>query len=119
MDSDFWTIVSALAPKNQSGAINIGPIVKRLVEIVKAIHKIGRILVDIKPENFMLAAAKTASGSAVTVESLAGRIRAIDFGLVQIFNEYCGHRPNVTGGELQGTPLYASLNVHGGETPSR
>jgi serine/threonine protein kinase len=118
MDADFWTIAPALAKTKKAGTIDVAPIAERLVAMVEAVHGTGHLLVDIKPENFMLAAASTKKG-AVTAESLAGLMRVLDLGLFQMYKDHCGHRPNEKGGDLQGTPLYASLNVHSGETPSR
>jgi serine/threonine protein kinase len=128
MESDFFTLVPALVKtaKKGSGVINMAPIAERLVEMTKAIHTTGHLLVDIKPDNFMLAFAKstttttTNKAKSVTPAALAERLRVIDLGLFQVYKCATGHRDNEgsNGKDLVGTPLYASLPVHDGQTNS-
>lgn len=93
--------------------IDFGPIAVQLLTCVQAIHERKHVVVDIKPENFMIARANN------TKESLASRVRILDLALVQPWQSIGSHRPNTGTKGIVGTPLYASINVHNLETPSR
>lgn len=97
--------------------IAFGPIATQLLECVQAIQERKHVVVDVKPDNFMLSygAGKGSSAS----QKLASRIRILDLALVQPWASIGSHRSNDGTKGLAGTPLYASLNVHRGETPSR
>lgn len=111
MEAPFWDIVPRLLDMSKSSTISIGPVAKHLIKICQAVHEKHLIIVDVKPENFML------TGNA-TGKSLEKKIRMIDLGLMQSYGSTAGHRQNEQGG-MVGTPLYASLNVHKGATVSR
>jgi len=100
MAAPFSQVVSNI----RSGSMTLRSVANRLVDIVEAIHKHHLLVLDIKPDNFML--------------NHDGEIVILDFGLFQSFANISGHRPN-DGAKLAGTPLYVSLNLHDGETPSR
>jgi serine/threonine protein kinase len=96
---------------------NFGPIAEQLLACVQAIHKRKHVVVDIKSENFMLAYGKGKGTTAA--QQLGSRIRILDLAMVQPWASIGSHRPNDGTKGLAGTPLYASLNIHNGETPSR
>jgi serine/threonine protein kinase len=116
MHSPLEAIVAALV-KHQSGSVSFGPIALQLLGCVQAIHDRRHVVVDIKRENFMLAGG---AGKGSNLETkLASRIRILDLALVQSWASIDGHRTNDKGKGMIGTPLYASLNAHAGETLSR
>ncbi|KAL7516549.1 hypothetical protein ACHAWX_001552 [Stephanocyclus meneghinianus] len=95
---------------NSSSAVNkipLGDVAVAMLDCIQALHERGLVFVDVKSENFMLAVAE--------------RIRLIDFGLVESINDMtaAGHREDIEGSPLAGTPVYASLNVMSGHTASR
>jgi hypothetical protein len=99
-----------------------------LVTIFEAFHKSGHLILDVKPDNIMVATTTTTTMDArqkqlprtmSPSERLADRIRLVDFGLVKSFRGANGHKENVPSANIQGTPLYASLYQHANETASR
>ena len=88
----------------------MGPVAAQLLACIQAIHDLKHIVIDVKPENFMLAPSRS--------KDVASRIRLLDLALVQPWVSIDKHRPN-QGSTMAGTPMYASLNLHKGETPSR
>lgn len=84
-----------------------------MVQHLEEMHEKCLLFVDVKPDNFMFAAGK---GKVTSFKD----VRMIDLGLVESYMDRSKskHRDDV-GGELVGTPAYASLNVHGGHTLSR
>lgn len=126
MKGPLWDIVPALLKQQKSdNKIPIGPIAERLLTCIEVLHMEKHLVIDVKPENFMLAysdcnrkvsfAAKNAS----VAEGLARKIRLLDMGLVVPYRGAEGHRADDGIAELVGTPLYSSLNVHESHTPSR
>jgi serine/threonine protein kinase len=100
-------------------AIPFAPLAVRLINLVEAIHKSKNILLDVKPDNLMIDSNVKLSKQ-LTTEALAKSIRLVDFGLLKSFYGTDGdHVPNLPTGEVQGTPLYASLHVHDLQTPAR
>jgi serine/threonine protein kinase len=99
----------------------LGAICQKLVTIFEAIHITGHIVLDVKPDNIMVtkkgAAAKKEQSSPDQI--FAERIRLVDLGLVKRFTNAWGHIPNDGRGELEGTPMYASLNQHELQTAAR
>jgi serine/threonine protein kinase len=93
--------------------VELGQTAGQLMTIVEKMHESGYLIVDIKPDNFMVAS--TLGTGVVTDASLAASVRLIDLGLAMSFKGSANER---TGG-LMGNALYASLNVHESETPSR
>lgn len=102
----------------KSHTISFGPIAARLVQMVQSIHEHHLLVVDVKPENFMLASSSPPKKKATKKSSLSDSIRLIDLGLLQDRRKAGGLRPNVGTSGIVGTPLYASLNLHNGQTPS-
>ena len=102
-------------------SVDLGPIASRLVSILEETHKTGHVLIDMKPGNFMLAECphRSKKGKVTAVSSFASAIRMIDLGLIKWFVGPNGHKANEGISQVQGTPLYCSLAVHGGNTPSR
>jgi serine/threonine protein kinase len=108
--------------------VNLAPVAIRLIDILENVHRTGAVVVDMKPENFMLApktvstkiAKKTSSRNYLDtiIMDAASRIRLLDFGMIEVFM-MGGHRPNVGTPAVLGTPSYASLHVHDGNTLSR
>jgi serine/threonine protein kinase len=111
MESDLSEVVPLLLKTSKKAKVAVGPIAVQLLNCVRAIHKRKHLVVDIKPENFMLAAA----GKSKNLES---RIRILDLALVVPWVSISDHRTN-EGSTMAGTPMYVSLNVHKGETASR
>jgi serine/threonine protein kinase len=104
--------------------IDLAPVCTRLVDIVEEIHKTGHTLIDVKPDNLMIASLVIPTASSknkITVEELAQSIRLIDFGLIKVIagTAAAQHKENVPTSQVQGTPLYASLHSHTLQTPSR
>ena len=132
MQAPLWDVVPALLQKaSDNDKIDIGPIAERLLTCVELMHARKHLVMDIKAENFMLASnnsqskakptkKRAAKSSTVAVaEALASRLRLLDVALVAPYQPRGGHRPDDGIGEIIGTPLYSSLNVHDLHTPSR
>mmetsp|Transcript_22375 Transcript_22375/g.27420 ORF Transcript_22375/g.27420 Transcript_22375/m.27420 type:complete len:716 (+) Transcript_22375:46-2193(+) len=106
-------------------SVKIGDIAMRLITLVEAMHSTQRLFVDIKPENFMIAFSTTTTPkkkSTAALRHLADRVRMIDFGLVENIKDATNNKhriDNYPDASLVGTPIYASLNVMNGHTPSR
>ena len=105
-------VTDLLKNKKNAKSVQFGPIACQLLTCVEEMHKRKHVVVDLKPENFMLAA------SAKKNAKLESKIRLLDLALVQPWKSFDGHRDN-EGGDMVGTPLYTSLNIHRGETISR
>ena len=118
MEHGLDKVVPLLLNAEKAGTINFGPIAIQLLACVRAIQERKHVVVDIKPENFMLATGKGGVGTNAT-QKLASRIRLLDLALVQPWSSIGSHRANEGISGMAGTPLYASINVHNGETPSR
>ena len=112
MEAPFWDIIPRLRnTRKKASIIDVGPIATQLLRICQAVHDTNLLVIDCKPENFMLTAPKKGT-------PLENTIRMIDLGLMQTYGSPSGHRPNEQGG-MVGTPLYSSLNIHQGNTASR
>lgn len=117
MNSSLSALVSPLIKRSQLAVVSFGPIAVQLLKCIQGIHERRHVVVDVKEDNFMLSCD---NGKGSTIEAkLASRIRLLDLALVQPWASMDGHRTNDGGKGLAGTPLYASLNVHAGETVSR
>lgn len=116
MELELSQIVPLLL-RGSGSTINFGPIAIQLLACVQAIQERKHVVIDIKPDNFMLAPGK-GKGS-TDVQKLASRIRLLDLALVQPWSSIGSHRTNEGTSSLAGTPLYAAINIHNGETPSR
>ena len=86
----------------------LGDVFLSMLECVRAVHNCGAIVVDLKPDNFMLA-----KGSG----NISTKVRLIDFGLLKL----CGqggkfHEDMYPNAKMEGTPCYMSLNVMQGHT---
>ena len=108
---------------SSSGKIPFGKIAARLLEIVQSIHDRNHLVIDMKSDNFMLAfetpKSKMKKSNSVA-DDLASKLRILDLALMQNRKGGTGqHRPNDGSRDIVGTPLFASLNVHDGSTPSR
>jgi serine/threonine protein kinase len=93
-------------------SILIGPIVVQLLKCIQAIHQCGNVVRDVKTENFMLAPGE-GTNSRSFEENLASRVRLIDLAITTQFTSLYTSETNAAG--FNGTPLYASLRVHGGK----
>ena len=93
--------------RKNANALTFPKVASRLIDILETIHEEGKLVIDIKPDNFMVA--------------MDGRVCMVDIALLQDFMRDNKHRKNVDGGvgAVVGTPLYVSLNVHDGAVPSR
>jgi len=130
------------AAANASAEVDLSPIAGAMISHMEALHCLRLLFVDVKSENFMLAAPRppsssssrlgraTAAGSSRkaagagtgAAAELAGLLRLIDFGLAESYRDVAsgGHREDAhPSAALVGTPEYASLNVLGGHTASR
>jgi len=117
MHCQLTEVPSLLLHSTKAKTIGFGPIAVQLLKIVRAIQERKHVVLDMKPENFMLTVGP-GKGSSVT-QKIASRIRILDLALVQPWRSIGSHRDNEGTGGIAGTPLYASLNLHEGETPSR
>ena len=111
--------------KDVMTTIPFGDVPVAMFDCIRAMHDNGNLFIDVKPENFMLSAAESDSSNGKKrggkqQDSLGRRVRLIDFGLVERYNDMstCKHRLN-NKSPLVGTPTYATLNVMDGNTPSR
>lgn len=116
MESTITGIVQPLLSASTTRkTIKLGPIAVRMIECLKAIHERNNVVRDVKTDNFMLA--PEPAGKTTTIENdLASRIRLIDLAMVTQWTP--SYRENSESSDLIGTPLYASLNVHGGQKAS-
>jgi pSer/pThr/pTyr-binding forkhead associated (FHA) protein len=121
MQQELSQIVPLLLRKASGPSINFGPIATQLLACIQAIQERKHVVLDVKAENFMLAAptARRGKGPSSEEHKLASRIRLLDLALVQPWSSIGSHRANEGTSGLAGTPLYASINIHNGETPSR
>jgi serine/threonine protein kinase len=101
MAAPFETVVSDIA----SGKRHFGQVASHLLHIIQQVHAQSLLVIDIKPDNFMIDA--------------RGNIVMIDLGLIQSYKSIGGHRANTESASVVGTPLYASLHMFDGNTPSR
>ena len=99
-----------IAPKLQDVSYNdrmlsIHTMIRHILDIFKEVHNYYVIHRDIKPQNFMFK---------------NGTIYLIDFGMATFYiDENANHYANRTTTNLIGTPKYASINLHRGNTYSR
>ena len=100
---------------SSSRFVELGKTAIKFIDILKAMHDSSYLVVDIKPDNFMVASL----GSKVTDDSLAQALRLIDLGLVKSLTSVGGHIANDGTTGVSGNALYASLHVHEHNTPSR
>lgn len=115
MGAPLQSIVSTLLHESTKTKIPLGDIATSLLECIQSVHSAGLVYIDVKSDNFMLAPVSK------QYKTLADRIRLIDFGLVENYNDMTTgrHRIDEEGAALAGTPTYASLNVMSGHTCSR
>ena len=118
MQSPLFDIVPALLQHSKSSTtIDFGPIAVQLLKCVQAIQERKHVVVDVKPDNFMLAPGAGKGSGAVA--KLSSRIRILDLAMVEPWASIGSHRTNDGTSGLTGTPMYASLHIHNGETASR
>ena len=113
MKLPFFSIIDSFP---SSGSFRLSVVVDRLIDIVQTIHQMGYLLVDVKPDNFMLVNPKGSS-----VDAYASAIRILDLAMLQTLRDplASGVRSNEGIASLVGTPLYASRNVHNLQSPTR
>ena len=82
----------------------------QMLDCLEAVHDMGVLHRDVKPENFCVG---TGDGQ--------HRLYLLDFGLSKCFlkRDTGEHIPHVTGKSLTGTPRYASVRCHEGHEQSR
>ncbi|KAL9189101.1 hypothetical protein ACHAXT_011591 [Thalassiosira profunda] len=113
----------------KTGKIPLGDLAVAMLNCLEAMHAKNNLFVDVKSDNFMLAAPGSGSSSKgkgkksnkKTCE-VGARVRLIDFGLVEKYSDMSSssHREDAhPAAPLVGTPDYASLNVMAGHTVSR
>lgn len=112
LEAPLKSIIPALLQqKTSSKNISLGPIAKNMVGCIRAIHEKKLVVQDVKTDNFMLA---TGCGKGRTFEEkLASKVRIIDLALSDQINS------SKESSGMVGTPLFASLNVHGGNKVRR
>ena len=106
--------------------IPMGDIAVAMLNCIECMHNNGNLFNDVKPENFMLAEPSSTRGatskSKKSSSDVSQRVRLIDFGLIERYGDMSTSkiRENVfPDAPLVGTPTYASLFVHSGNTTSR
>lgn len=115
LQCDFFDALPSLV-ESSSRFIELGKTASKLIGIVEAMHDSKYLIIDIKPDNFMVATLQ----AKVTDDSLSNALRLIDLGLAKELTKVVdGHISNDGTSELNGNALYASLNVHANNTPSR
>jgi serine/threonine protein kinase len=118
MEQELWEALPSLP--NNKNSIALGPLAQRMLYIFQQVHEQGYLVVDVKPENFMVAPPASPAGESYS--SIVDRLRLVDLGLLKSYRS-CGggngHALNEARVSLSGTPLYASLRTHQLETPSR
>jgi hypothetical protein len=119
MEQLQYLLFDALRPLVTSATqfVELGQTAGKLITILETMHKLSYLIIDIKPDNFMVAS--TLGTGPVTDASLADALRLIDLGLVKALRGMGGHAANDRIDGLAGNALYASLNVHELNTPSR
>lgn len=138
MQAPLWDVVPALLQQQQK-KIDVSPVAQQLLSCVQKLHTRKHLLIDVKPENFMLACdagvspdssnttktkkrpavSNRKSSTSMIADELASKIRLLDLGLVAPYKINGGHRSDDGITEIIGTPLYSSLKVHDLHTPSR
>jgi len=117
---DFYMVIDYLGPslssfKKEAGDLDTGVVAKlgvQMIERVKAVHSVGLLHRDIKPDNFLFGHGATTSKSHI--------LHLVDFGLCRSYRHANGtHIPEKTGKALIGSLFFVSLNVHLGVEPSR
>ena len=109
MEQDLFSALGSLPSLRNS--VDLGPLALKLLDMFRQFHENGFVVVDVKPENLMIAP----KASLNSKESIVDRVRMVDLGLFTTFRSVAGgsgHVPNDTSSQVQGTPLYASLNMH-------
>ena len=106
--------------------IPMGDVAVAMLNCIECMHNNGNLFNDVKPENFMLAEPSTSKksnkASSSSSSDVSQRVRLIDFGLIERYGDMSTSKirenafPNAP---LVGTPTYASLFVHSGNTASR
>jgi serine/threonine protein kinase len=126
--SEVVNILHESYGKAGKGVVKIpfGDVPVAMFDCIRAMHDNGNLFIDVKPENFMLGGVTDSSigkkRGSKQQESLGQRVRLIDFGLVERYDDMSmsKHRiNNFPNALLIGTPTYASLNIMEGNTPSR
>ncbi len=124
MQSPLSEVIPLLLESNANSRgvkkIPMGDVAIAMLNCIQAMHEKGNLFVDVKPENFMLSRT-SAAASKRSKTDVSQRVRLIDFGLVERFNDMaaCKHRDDAYPvAPLVGTPTYASLNIMSGHTAS-
>ena len=119
------TFTSYLIPRILQNPILLSHVFVRLIQLMKSIHDLNYVFIDVKPENFMIAKHNTTATNSSTKDMLhiAQQIRMIDVALMESTKDIMRngkHRLDAyPDGQMVGTPTYASKNVMKGHTPSR
>jgi serine/threonine protein kinase len=119
------TFTSYLIPRILQNPILLSHVFVRLIQLMKNIHDLNYVFIDVKPENFMIAKHTTTTSASTTKDILhiAQQIRMIDVALMESTKDIMRngkHRLDAyPDGQMVGTPTYASRNVMKGHTPSR
>ena len=124
MQSPLSEVIPLLLESNVNSRgvkkIPMGDVAIAMLNCIQAMHEKGNLFVDVKPENFMLSRT-SAAASKRSKTDVSQRVRLIDFGLVERYNDMaaCKHREDAyPDAPLVGTPAYASLNIMSGHTAS-
>ena len=106
--------------------IPMGDVAVAMLNCIECMHNNGNLFNDVKPENFMLAEPSSTRGatskSKKSSSDVSQRVRLIDFGLIERYGDMSTSKIRENAfpdAPLVGTPTYASLFVHSGNTASR
>eukprot|EP00592_Proboscia_alata_P014994 CAMPEP_0194396332 /NCGR_PEP_ID=MMETSP0174-20130528/124928_1 /TAXON_ID=216777 /ORGANISM="Proboscia alata, Strain PI-D3" /LENGTH=679 /DNA_ID=CAMNT_0039192381 /DNA_START=100 /DNA_END=2139 /DNA_ORIENTATION=- len=115
--------IESFSSKKQTMKVTLAEVGVQMLECLEALHELQYVYIDVKPDNFMLANMSNSicSNKAKNKQNKQRIVRLIDFGLIERYTNLSskGHRDDENSGAVVGTPLFGSLNMLRGHTPSR
>jgi len=114
-----------LALHGGAGGAGLAParaaaLARAALRALAALHQRNVLFVDVKPENFCLAAPARSGSAAAASGAALPALRLIDFGVAELYMLGGRHKAFKSGAAgCAGTPAYCSLAAHGGDAVSR